>query len=285
MDSSRISEHPAAFVDKLPSARLVEPIRVRGHRGGIIIMHRSMAHFTLKPMNLASAISLLLFFSGIWLVWLPRTCMLWRRILAAGIHYLPLHADVLFAERHLGAHLTLEIPYLSMEPVPPSLLIWSLTCGVTVLLFAATYLFHNRWVPVVYLMRGFLLVQATALAYFALFPVAFPHSPASYMAGLSTYGLALISIVPSLFGLTYYIFDFGLPKKALLTILTMAHLTIFLPFQILLQGMVLQHTVLFMPVLYIVFGVPIDVLAIVAFYAWGMSWTFRQSAKATDQKT
>jgi len=282
LDSSRTSERPATSFDKPASARSVEPIRARGHRGGIIIMHRSMAHFTLKPMNLASAISLLLFFSAIWLVWLPRTCMLWRQILAVGIRYLPLHANLLLAESHLAPHLTLEIPYLSMAPVPPSSLVWSLTCGVTILLFAATYLFPNRWIPVVYLVRGGLLVQVTALAYFALFPAAFPHSPTSYMEGLSTYGLGLISIVPCLFGLTYHIFDFGLPKKAFLTIVTMAHLTILLPFQILLQGLVLQKTVLFMPILYIVFGMPLDVMAIVAFYAWGMSWPFRRSLKVTN---
>jgi hypothetical protein len=279
LDSLKTSEHPAAVVGKAASARLVEANRDRGHRGGIIIMHRAMAHFSLRPMNLAAAISLFLFFSGIWLAWLPRTCELWARIFKTGIRYLPLHAHLYVLPRHLTSHLTLQIPYLSMDSVPPSHLIWWLTCGVTVALFAATYLFSDRWVAVVYLSRAILLVQVTALAYFALFPAAFPHSPASYMGGLSTTGLALISMVPSLYGLTYYIFDFGLPKKAFLTIITMLHLTIFLPFQILLQGLVLQETVLFMPILYIVFGVPLDVLIIIAFYSWGMSWPFRQSTQ------
>jgi hypothetical protein len=279
LDSLKTSDHPPTAAGKTASARLVEPTRDRGHRGGIIIMHRAMAHFSLKPMNLAAAISLLLFFSGIWLVWLPRTCEFWTRIFQTGIRYLPLHANLYLLPRHLTSHLTLQIPYLSMEPVPPNHFIWWLTCGVTVALFAVTYLFSDRWVPVVYLIRAVLLVQLTALAYFALFPAAFPHSPASYMGGLSTSGLVLISIVPSLYGLTYYIFDFGLPKKAFLTIITMLHLTVFLPFQILLQGLVLQGSVLFMPILYIVFGVPLDVLIIIAFYSWGMSWPFRQTAK------
>jgi hypothetical protein len=275
LDSLKTSERPGLVAARPATARLVGPVRDRGHRGGIIIMHRAMAHFTLRPINLASAISLLIFFSGIWLVWLPRTCALWSHILRAGIHYLPLHADVNLLQRHVTSRLTLQIPYLSMEPVPPSRLVWYATCAVTVGIFAVTYLFSNRWIPVVYLLRAALLVQVTALAYFALFPAAFPHSPASYMGGFSTYGLALISVVPSLFGLTYYIFDFGLPKKAFLTILTMTHLTLFLPLQILLQGLILQETVLFMPILYIVFGIPVDVLLIVAFYAWGMSWPFR----------
>jgi len=28
-------------------------------------------------------------------------------------------------------------------------------------------------------------------------------------------------------------------------------------------------------VLYIVFGLPVDVLIILAFYSWGMSWSFK----------
>jgi hypothetical protein len=45
------------------------------------------------------------------------------------------------------------------------------------------------------------------------------------------------------------------------------------------QALVLQKTVLFMPVLYIVFGMPVDVLLIIAFYSWGMTWSFRPAGK------
>jgi hypothetical protein len=91
------------------------------------------------------------------------------------------------------------------------------------------------------------------------------------MEGLVTYQIALISAVPMLFGLTYYVFKFGLIKKIALTVLTMAHLSLFLPLQILLQAIVLQKSVLFMPMLYIVFGLPL--VMILAFYSWGMNWT------------
>jgi hypothetical protein len=64
-------------------------------------------------------------------------------------------------------------------------------------------------------------------------------------------------------------------KKALLTTVAMTHLALFLPLQILLQGLFLQKTVLFMPVLYIIFGMPVNILIIVAFYSWGMTWSFR----------
>jgi hypothetical protein len=79
--------------------------------------------------------------------------------------------------------------------------------------------------------------------------------------------------------LTYYIFDFGLLKKAFLTAVTMVHLALFLPLQVLLQALFLQKTVLFMPVLYIIFGMPVNILIIIAFYSWGMTWSFRPAQK------
>jgi len=251
------------------------PQLTRGHRGGVIPMHRALAHFRLGPMNLVTAIFLFVFFSSIWLLFLPKVCHFWNRILAFGIRVLPLRAELGLAEHHLTPFLRFDIPYLRMEPVLPGPEIWWLTCAATLALFAASFLLPSRLIPVMYLLRGILLVPVTALVYFALLPARFPHTPDSYMEGLVTAGIALITTVPLLFGLTYYIFDFGLFKKAFLTAITMTHLALFLPLQVLLQALFLQKTVLFMPVLYIILGMPINILIIIAFYSWGMTWFFR----------
>lgn len=248
----------------------------RGHRGGVISMHRALIHFRLGAMNLATSISLFFFFSSIWVVLLPALCRLWTHFLALSLDFLPLSGTLEIATSHFNSY-RLDIPYLRIYPVLPSFWTWSLTCGVTLLLFAATFLLPERMLPILYLSRGILLIQATSLFYFALWPVHFPHSPDSYMEALVGSGIGLISVIPLLFALTYYIFDFGLWKKASLTALTMVHLSVFLPFQVVLQALVLQTTVLFMPVLYIVFGMPLDVLLIIAWYSWGMTWSFRST--------
>ena len=249
-------------------------IRSRGHRGGVIPMHRAFVHFHLGPMNLVTAVSLFLFFSAIWLVLLPRVCRFWSRLLAWSLSWLPLHAGLEMVQSQ-GKFFRLQIPCLRIEPVLPDLLTWSLTCILTVLLFALTFFLSKRLMPVAYLARAILIVQATALLFFALWPLRFQHTPDSYLEGLIRAGIGLISVIPLLFALTYYIFDFGLWKKACLTALTMAHLALFLPFQILLHALVLEKSTLFMPLLYIVFGIPLDVMLIIAFYSWGMTWTFR----------
>ncbi|MGA7381981.1 MAG: hypothetical protein WBX03_14115 [Terriglobales bacterium] len=255
-----------------------DPVQFRGHRGGMIAMHRALTHFRLGPMNVITSISLFLLFSYIWVVALPWLCEMWNRALGAGLAVLPLNARMEVADRHFGL-LRLLIPYLRMEPVLPDLQTWSLTCAVTLLLFTGTFFLSKQLVPVIYLVRGILLIQATSLIYFALWPTSFPHTPEDYMEALITAEIGLISIVPLLLGFTYYIFDFGLLRKAVLTAMTMLHLAVFLPFQVLTQALVLQKTVLFMPVLYIVFGMPLNVLLIIAFYSWGMTWSFRPAGK------
>ncbi|MGH9499657.1 MAG: hypothetical protein ACRD3L_11005 [Terriglobales bacterium] len=255
-----------------------DPVEFRGHRGGVITMHRALTHFQLGPMNLIASICLFLLFSFIWLSVLPSLCEFWSLALALGLRWLPLNARLDVAEHHFRL-LVLRIPYLRIEPILPDLQTWSLACAVTLLLFAGTFFLSKKWVPLIYLARGILLIQVTALLYFALWPISFPHTPDSYMEALTTAGIGLITVVPLLFGFTYYIFDFGLLRKATVTVVTMIHLAIFLPVQTLAQAMVLQKTVLFMPVLYIVFGMPVQVLIIIAFYSWGMTWSFRPAAR------
>lgn len=239
-------------------------------------MHRALAHFRLGPMNLATAVSLFVFFASIWMAFLPALCRFWKWIFIVGLKYLPLNARLETVDHRLG-FLRLSVPCLRMEPFLPGLQIWSFSCAVTLLVLLATFFLPKSLVPVVYLLRAILLVETTALIYFALWPSLFPHTPDSYLDGLVASGIAVISIVPLLYALVYYIFDFGLAKKAFLTFLTMAHLTLFVPLQVLLQAMVLQKTILFMPLLYIIFGMPMDILLIVGFYSWGMTWTFRST--------
>jgi hypothetical protein len=279
LDSSGSFERREVAAIGPDALKSTDTVRTRGHRGGVIPMHRALAHFRLGPMNLITAIFLFVFFLSVWLLLLPRVCHFWNRVLTFGIHVLPVRAEIGLAEHHLTRFIRFDIPYLRMEPVPPSAEVWWLTLAVTLALFAATFVLPSRLIPIIYLLRGILLVPATALLYFALLPARFPHTPDSYMQGLVTAGIALISIVPLLFGLTYYIFDFGLLKKALLTAVTMVHLALFLPLQVLLQALLLQKTVLFMPVLYIIFGMPLNILIIIAFYSWGMTWFFRSAQK------
>jgi hypothetical protein len=272
LDSSGISEHRSAAAGRNNAPRVADRTRFRGHRGGVISMHRSMATFVLAPPDLVLSILLVLLFSSAWLIFLPWVCRCWQYFFRVATKLIGLSGDVNLREHHLTPFLRFVIPYPHIEDVGPDARMWWSTAAVVLVLFLASLLMPKKLIPVAYLLRAVLFVQASALLYFALAPGRFPHTPDSYLEGMMNYGLALISFVPVVFGLTYYIFNFGLIRKFLLTAVTMVHLSLFFPLQALLQAVILQKTVLFMPLLYIVFGLPLDVMVIIAFYSWGMSW-------------
>ena len=238
-------------------------------------MHRSMARYVISPADLITGVMMVILITLIWALAVPAVCELWVRMMDYGIHNLPFHGQLHITEHHIVSFLRFRVPFPSMEPILPDVQVWRATGFVTLAIFVGTFFLPSQWIPVTYLLRGILFVQVTALVYFALIPAEFPHTPDSYLEGLLASGLALISILPLLFGLTFFIFQFSMPQKVLLTMMTMGHLVLFLPLQVLLQALILQKTVLFMPVLYIVFGMPLDILIIIAFYAWGMTWNFR----------
>jgi len=264
----------APSTHQITEQQRVDQSRIRGHRGGVIPMHRALGHFRLGPINLLVACALFVSFSAVWLLALPYVCGFWRLLFAAGLHYLPLDARLQTINAHVGS-IKLAIPSLGMTPLLPGFETWLVNCLATAGLFAATFLLPKHLVPIIYLSRAFLLIHSSACVYFAIWPSQFPHTPDSYIQGLMLFSIAIVSVVPFLFALTYYIFDFGIGRKAFLTLLTMAYLALFVPFQVLFQAIFLQKTVLFMPLMYLIFGMPADVMIIVAFYSWGMTWPFR----------
>jgi hypothetical protein len=280
LDSSGSFEHPLSAEGAMQVPVVTGRGRFRGHRGGVIAMHRALTRFALEPLDLVTDGLLVVLFLFAWVLSLPWLCRMWGAVLGWGMRILALQTTLGLTAHRITPYLHFVVPYPQMAGIAPDAQIWWSTAGVAGLLYAGSYFFPKNFTPMTYLLRAALFIQFTALLYFLLAAARFPHTPSSYMEGLVSYQIAVTSAVPPLFGLTYYIFKFSLVKKIALTGLTMAHLSLFLPVQILLQAMILEKSVLFMPVLYIVFGLPVEILLILAFYSWGMSWQSGTSANS-----
>jgi hypothetical protein len=92
-----------------------------------------------------------------------RVCYVWNRVLTLGIRVLPWRAEIGLAEHHLTRFIRFDIPQLRMEPVLPSVEVWWRTLAATLALCAASFLLPTRLIPIILLLRGILLVPATAL--------------------------------------------------------------------------------------------------------------------------
>ena len=261
--------------DPLALRKRIMQLRFRGYAGGVIAPHRALLTLPRKIPDLIMALLLSIIVLTGWLSFLPTIPSLWQAMLTWWIEALQLEASVASHPYKIGSYLFANVPYIQMTAGVPDCFIWSLSLFVTAIIF---YL-PQQYLPFVYLLRAAAIIQAMALSYFALFPAYYSYNLDNYHMGMMSAGLVLISTVPILFGFAYYIFDFTIRKKLLLTFLLMAHLCLFIPMQYLLQAYLLHHfSLLFMPILFFLLGLPLDILILIAFYSWGMSWKGRNES-------
>jgi len=227
------------------------------------------------------SIGLTIVATGIWLLALPYVMGLWRWICDFGISVLGLPGHTMVGRYNIGP-IGFDLPSISVTSLSPDKTMWWGTLIVTVIMFLLSFLLLKRSVPLAYSLRAILFVQLSALFFFAFWPTEYPYGLEDYMANLLMACLTFLSFVPLILALTYFIFDVGVLKKLFLTVLILCHLAVLIPIQYLLHVFLIYHgSLLFMPVLYLVFGLPMDIMSLIAFYAWGMSWQSRASAQAT----
>ncbi len=250
----------------------VSVLRFRGWRGSLITPHRAFGRLHIGPREVIESVLL----AGVglvgWVKSLPAVGRFWAYILSFWGTRLGFKESVVLVPQGWGNHIRFSLPCFSLSAGAPSGSTWWGTAIVTVLVFVASFLLTEEGLPWAYLMRGFCLLQATALAYFAFAAARFPHDLPGYTVSMLVFGCILIGLVPVMYGFTFYPLNFSLTKKIFLTIVTMGHLLLFLPNQYMLHVYLLHGSVLFMPVLYFLFGPFLDIVVFIGFYSWGMSW-------------
>lgn len=247
--------------------------RRRGWREGLITPHRAFVRLRLGPRQIAESTALALLGTGCWISALPAVGRFWGRIMAFWGAHLGLKSDVILVPQGWGSHIHFALPCFGLAAGPATGMAWSITTGVTVLAFVASFLLAEEALPWTYLIRGFCLLQATALGYFAVASARFPHDLPGYTVSMLVFSCVLIGLIPILYGFTFYLLNFNLAQKLFLTLATVIHLVLFVPQQYMLHVYLLHGSVLFMPVLYFVFGPFLDILVFIGFYSWGMSWS------------
>ena len=251
------------------------------YRGGATTYgeeHRAHARVESPRRVVAEAVGLGVVSTALWVAALPGVSRLWGRALAGLAPDLGA-AGVRMALTDVGGVATVGVPYLDLEMgLPGPLALFA--SGLAVLaLWLATAFLPERWRPGVYLARAVLLVHASAVAYFALWPERFPYALPDYLHGMTAAGLAVATATPVVLALVLHVQDLSLGRKAAFTALALGYSVVLVPLQYAVQGWVLAHaTALAMPVLYLFGGVPLHVLTLVALYAWAMSWPGRLPA-------
>jgi hypothetical protein len=258
---------------ELERARRMERMRVRGVRGGLITPHRSMVGLPWTALRFGT--TLLLSVGGLALLYvgLPTIGRAWQLIFERVRDWVGISAPLGDQLWTLPGGLEFTLPVLAVAtplPGPTELRIGAL---VAVLVVGLSLLLPARFTPLKYFLRLLAILTGSAVGFFALSSESFPYRLQDHVFILLSAGLVIMALVPLVLGLTLHVFDLAFWKKLLLTVGILAHLAVFIPLKVLVHvWLVLHGSALLMPMLFLAFGLLLDVLVFVAFYGWALSW-------------
>ena len=254
------------------SSRRVDVLRKRGIRGGRIAPHRAMIGLDISKWLLVDLLVLpAMFATGLFVAfdWLFAGWRILFETLQGPLGLGPVAIRV----EELAPNLFVPIPYFASTGSWPTN---SQMLGgwiVTALLAVIGASMRGRAVPLGYLFRGIAIVQLSAQVWFTIAEPPFAYTLAAYMSGLLLCGVVILLLAPFLVALTFFIFDFPLWQKMLMATLLLVHLSVMIPLQAVVHAYIIDRaSLLALPVLFLVFGVLLDVFVYVALYGWGMSW-------------
>jgi hypothetical protein len=251
-------------------------LRQRAHHGGRIDEHRAFRRIADRTRISWSAVLTVAALVTIVILLLPAIAMLWQRMIEFAAPAMGITGGVATQPRNVLPFVNVIVPYLPTAAPLPSASLLTGTAVVMVLMFVASWLIPRRYLPFVYLLRMGIIIQVVSVGYFAFFGERFPYTLARYTLDMHTVGLAVVALVPVIFGLTYFVFDFGITRKVAIVVITIAHLIVFMPLQYLLHAAIVKvASMLFLPVLFMFFGLLLDVSVLIAMYGWAMSWRDR----------
>lgn len=270
--SSNTTNHLPAHIPTQLKER-VEALRGVGHFGGRISPHRALLTIPLRRREFIPALMLALLLLTGYILSLGWVATGWEILLQWCLDLFGYHEVKLANFGFSVAGYNIYTPYIQLGAAVPNGDQWNTAVFLTTIILVLSLMLPDRLTPLAYLMRALALIQAIAITYFTFWPQHYPYSLAGYHALMMLAGMAFIAIVPIVYGLTYYIFDVSLLKKLAVTLMTMLYLGLVIPLQY-FAHVYLVHTfsLLYMPILFLMFGLMIDVFLLIAFYAWAMSW-------------
>lgn len=217
-------------------------------------------------------------------VFLDSITSFWRDVLEFARIPLGLPGAVGTQVSELGNY-AVAIPYLMTPASWPEPLDLRTGWLVTGLMMVAGLFMRGRLLPIGYLLRALSVIQLTAQLWFSFMSPPFAYSLSEYGAGLLLFGVVILILSPFLVAFTFHIFDFRLWQKMAMAGLLLLHLTVLLPLQVLVHSWIIHRaSLLAMPILFLVFGILLDLFVYVALYGWGMSWRSGGALDALDRR-
>ena len=252
---------------------MLRSLRKSGNNGTVIDPHRSIATVQLTSIDVVLAVALALGATLALAALLPLVGRAWTSAYAFLALPLGFPQGVGTVSIKASPFASFAVPYFRVAAESPGNMMWWGTLIVTAIVLAASFALRDDFLPLAYGLRLAVFVQVTALAAFRIAPQRFPYDLPHYVTSMLTSGIAVMLVVPTVLGMTFYVVDVGIARKIELTVVMLGHLFVFIPLQYALQTYVIAHgTLLMMPLSFMLFGLLPEVMVLLGLYGWGMSW-------------
>ncbi|KMN81489.1 hypothetical protein HNO92_003957 [Chromobacterium alkanivorans] len=248
-------------------------LRHTGHGGEHIALHRAMRTEPFRRLRWLEIIGLPLLFNLLLLKFLPETLALWRQITQWSIEATGVPAQLSSLQVLNGLTPGLWLPWLDLPASVPSFWQWWGNGLIGLLLLSLSFLISPESMPARYLLRLFVIIQSSSCVYFALLPAAFNHSLPEYHSSCLTFVLILLFLMPWVHALTFHVLEKPVWHKLALSGVSLAYLLLEAPLHYFAAALALHYgSLLFMPLLFILGSLMVEVMMMIALYAWAMSW-------------
>ena len=269
-NTSRLKTHQSHISPELK--KRAEKLRNIGHFGGTISPHRALLTLPMNASHYIPAIILALALFFAYLYSLEYIYVAWSWIL----DWCSTLFNMKLQQGSFGFGVGMfhvYVPYLKIGAGTPTNMEWMVSVFIVAIILLVSFFLSERFIPLAYLLRALAFIHSISILFFLFFSNYFPYSLASYHAVMMLAGLIFIGLVPIIYGLIYYIFDETIVRKLWLTLLTMFYLLILVPLQYFAHAyLIYKFSLMYMPVLFLMFGLMIEVFVLISFYSWGMSW-------------
>ncbi|NDF12692.1 MAG: hypothetical protein EB060_07790 [Proteobacteria bacterium] len=192
-------------------------LRYNNADGKVIPLHHAFRTVYTDSGSIMATVALAIFF--LLLIWffLPAIVGHWANVMGFWAENI-FNADILYEKKQIVGQ-EIKIPYPDVKVYLPSETTVWVNLVVCVVLLLASFFLPRKMAPVVYFVRAMLVIQTSASIDRLIEPEYFPYTLREYMVDSISLCGYLILTVPLVLGLIYYIFDFGLWRKMMLTML------------------------------------------------------------------
>jgi hypothetical protein len=162
---------------------------------------------------------------------------------------------------------------VSAPTLLPTLGIWWLTVLACLALWGYSMWLARERLPLIYFLRLVVLVQASSLVFFYVWPDSLPTTVANFLADVFRQSAGLMLLVPALFALTLGLFALPWWAKYGGMVAALLFIALFVPLQAACEAWILQvGGILFMPTLYLFCGLLPQVVALMGIYSFALSF-------------